>query len=51
MQGRLVRHHSLRAEADFTHSLSLAGLPAGEYVLTLSSAEGKKAVKVVKVPN
>lgn len=50
-RGRLLSRQNLSIQSETALSMPAASLPAGEYMLTLASAEGKKTIKIIKAAN
>ena len=48
LQGRLVLQQTVNGQSDFSTTFRVADLPAGQYVLTVTSPEGLRALTVVK---
>jgi len=48
MQGRLVRQQTVNGQSDFTTSIQVADLPAGQYMLTVANPNGQIALAIVK---
>lgn len=47
-QGRLIGQQTVSGQSDFTATFRVSDLPAGQYVLTVANAEGRKSLMVVK---